>query len=113
MFYLNINVEVKIVSPEIVAALLAFAEALPQMNLGVAKIVEEIPKTQITDKREEKQDKEVKSITLEQVRAKLSSLSQSGKQAEVKELIKKFGGNKLTDIPKEKYEELMKAAEEI
>ena len=52
-------------------------------------------------------------ITLEQVRGKLAGLSQSGKQAEVKALITKFGVNKLTDIPKENYPELLAAAEAI
>lgn len=51
--------------------------------------------------------------TLEQVRGKLAGLSQSGKQAEVKALITKFGVNKLTDIPKENYPELLAAAEAI
>jgi hypothetical protein len=54
-----------------------------------------------------------KEITLEEVRAKLAALSQSGKQAQVKALISKFGASKLTDIPKEKYAELMKEAEAI
>jgi len=54
-----------------------------------------------------------KSITLEEVRAVLAAKSQSGKQVQVKELIKKFGANKLTEIPEEKYLELLKEAEEI
>jgi len=51
------------------------------------------------------------TVTLEQVRAKLAALSQAGKQAQVKELIAKFGGKKLTDIPTEKYPELLAEAE--
>jgi hypothetical protein len=47
------------------------------------------------------------------VRAVLAQLAQDGKQKEVKELIKKFGGKKLTDIPKNKYSELLKEAELI
>jgi hypothetical protein len=54
---------------------------------------------------------EPKAIKLEEVRAKLTSLSQSGKQAEVKELIQKFGAAKLTDIPVVNYAELLKAAQ--
>lgn len=49
--------------------------------------------------------------TLEEVRAKLATLSQSGKQAQVKELITAFGAKKLSDIPIEKYSELIREAE--
>lgn len=51
--------------------------------------------------------------TLEEVRRNLALLSQSGKQAEVKALITKYGVSKLSDIPKEKYPELLKEAGEI
>lgn len=52
-------------------------------------------------------------IKLEDVRTKLATLSQSGKQVQVRALIAKFDAAKLTDIPKEKYAELMKEAEAI
>lgn len=51
--------------------------------------------------------------TLEEVRLSLATLSQSGKQKEVKALITKYGAKKLSDIPAEKYPELLKDAEEI
>ena len=53
------------------------------------------------------------TITLEEVRAKLAALSQGGKQAEVKALITKYGAQKLSDIPEDKYQALLKEAEEI
>lgn len=52
-------------------------------------------------------------VTLEQVRAKLASLSQAGKAADVKALIATFGASKLTDIAAEKYADVLAAAEEI
>jgi pyruvate/2-oxoglutarate dehydrogenase complex dihydrolipoamide acyltransferase (E2) component len=52
-------------------------------------------------------------VTLEVVRDKLAKLSQAGKGPEVKNLIGKFGATKLTDIPSEKYVELLAAAEEL
>lgn len=52
-----------------------------------------------------------KQITLEDVRAKLAALSQDGKQAEVKALITEFGAKKLSDIPADKYSELLAKAE--
>lgn len=53
------------------------------------------------------------SVSLEQVRAKLTELSQNGKGPEVKALIAKSGATKLTDIPAEKYAEVLAAAQEI
>lgn len=50
-------------------------------------------------------------VTLEQVRAKLAALSQAGKAATVKDLIAGYGVAKLTDVPKDKYAELLAAAE--
>lgn len=54
-----------------------------------------------------------KAPTLEEVRARFAELSQAGKAAEVKALLKKFGAAKLTDVPSEKYDELLAAAEGI
>ncbi|SFE01969.1 hypothetical protein SAMN02910327_00115 [Peptostreptococcaceae bacterium pGA-8] len=65
---------------------------------------------------EEKQAKalvEDKKLNLEDVRSVLAKLSQHGKTAEVKELIVKFGGTKLSDVPKGNYSQLLKEAEEI
>lgn len=53
------------------------------------------------------------TITLEEVRAKLASLSQSGHQAQVKALITSMGATKLTEIPPERYLELLEAARKI
>lgn len=56
---------------------------------------------------------EVKETTLEEVRNVLAKLWNDGKQQEVKSLINKFKGKKLTDIPEEKYKELLKEANSI
>ena len=53
------------------------------------------------------------TYTLEQVREKLASLSRSGKRAEVKAIIEGCGVTKLTEIPEEKYAEVMKKAGEL
>lgn len=71
------------------------------------------------EKKETKENKEVKKPeqppkaklpSLEDVRAKLAALSQDGKQVQVKELIMGFGAKKLSDIPAEKYPELLEEA---
>ena len=59
------------------------------------------------------QEPKSESITIEKVRAVLAEKSQSGKQPEVKELITKFGANKLTDIDPAKFAELLKEAEAL
>ena len=53
------------------------------------------------------------TVTLEQVRAALAKKSQSGKQPQVKALIQRYGGNKLTDLDPACYKELKKEAEEL
>ena len=59
------------------------------------------------------QPQEAKLPTLEDVRAKLAALSQDGKQAQVKELITRFGAKELSDIPVEKYPELLEEAAKL
>jgi hypothetical protein len=54
-----------------------------------------------------------KAITLEEVRAKLAAISQAGKTTEVKALIAATGCTKLTDIPADKYADLMAKAEAL
>lgn len=53
------------------------------------------------------------TVTLEQVRAKLTELSQGGKKDDIKGLIAKFGGTKLTDIKPEQYADVLAAAEAL
>jgi hypothetical protein len=52
-------------------------------------------------------------VTLEEVRAVLAKLSQGGKGAEVKALISQFGAAKLTEIPADKYSDVLAAAQEL
>ncbi len=122
---MDINLKVRLESPELMATLLAVAEALPQIQLGAVlpmKVGQTVEPNVETDKAESKNEEPVKeeikneqtkAIALEDVRAKLASLSQAGKQKEVKALIKKFGANKLTEVATENYEVLLKDAEAI
>ena len=112
---MDININVRVDSPDIMNALLALAEALPQMKEGFPVKAEPKIKTKEVQAPKEKVQKEEKSktVTLEEVREVLSKLAQNGKQKEVKGLIKKFGAKKLTDIPKDKYSDLLKEAELI
>ena len=52
-----------------------------------------------------------KTISVEDVRAVLTPISQSGKTAQVKELLIRHGANRLSDIDPSKYESLLADAE--
>jgi hypothetical protein len=51
------------------------------------------------------------SMTLEQVRGILADKSRSGKTAEVRAIIKKYGADRLSDIDPKDYPKVLKAAE--
>lgn len=51
--------------------------------------------------------------TVEDVRSVLVSLSQDGKTAEVKSLLKKYGANKLSEIEAGSYQALLSDAKEL
>ena len=51
--------------------------------------------------------------TLVQVREKLSELQKAGKRAKVQELIAGFGVKKLTEVPEDRYTELMQKVGEL
>lgn len=121
---MNIKIDVNLKSPELMSAILALAEALPKVNLGsnISSLIEdkvevkeiEHKEEEVTKEKEVKENKEdvvEKTITLEEVRNVLATKSKNGKQAEVKELIKKYGVNKLTDIHPCNYKELLELAE--
>ena len=52
-----------------------------------------------------------KPLTLEQVRGVLADKSRDGFTAEVRLLLEKYGGNKLSEISPDRYAELLKDAE--
>jgi|GEM_PF-6468914 len=53
---------------------------------------------------------EVKSYTVEEVRAALSALSKAGKKAEVKAILESVGVSKLSDVQPEDYAAVMQKA---
>ncbi|MFS0615584.1 rRNA biogenesis protein rrp5 [Lederbergia ruris] len=52
-----------------------------------------------------------KEITLEEVRAKLAEKSQAGLTSQVREIIKKYGGSKLSEVDPKHYADMLKDAE--
>lgn len=53
------------------------------------------------------------TLTLEQVRAVLADKSRAGHTTEVRELLKKYGGSKLSQIDPANYEALLRDAEAL
>ena len=77
---------------------------------NLMNIANNLQKLLILEKVEEQ--KEI-NITLEEVRRVLANKSNNGKTVQVRELIKKYGAERLSDVDKKYYFELMKEAEEL
>lgn len=128
------EIKIKIEAPGLEAAITALAEAFSNVPVTQKPAVEvkEAPKKEKTAKKADKPKKETKKaepepdaaeeetteeestgLTFEQVRVKLAEVSQKGKQKELKDLITSFGVAKLSDIPEEKYAELLEKAAEL
>ena len=58
-------------------------------------------------------EQKVDEITMEEVRAVLAQKAAAGLSSEVKALLEKYGGKKLSDIKPEDYGHLIKEAEAI
>ncbi|CDQ17970.1 hypothetical protein [Halobacillus karajensis] len=52
-------------------------------------------------------------VSMETVRAKLADLAREGKQEDVKNLISSFDAKKLSEVPEDKFGELLAKAEEL
>nr|DAT59278.1 MAG TPA: hypothetical protein [Caudoviricetes sp.] len=76
-----------------------------------AEVIEAQPVAQIPEKTSKPKKEKAKVYTLEDVRGVLAEKSQNGLTAEVKGLIAKYGGSKLSDIDPSKYAEIIKEAE--
>ena len=59
------------------------------------------------------EEEKAPKISLEDVRAVLAIKSCDGKTLEVRKLINTYGVTKLSDVPEEKYQELMAKAEAL
>ncbi len=66
-----------------------------------------------TDEPAEPETEEPKPVSLEMVRAVLADLSRAGHTAQIRELLQKYGADRLSKIDPAKYTELLREAEEI
>ena len=67
----------------------------------------------VCEKEPEEPKPEKPTVTLEQVRAVLAEKSQQGFTVEVKNLIRKYGAEKLSEISPDRFPEMLKEAEAI
>jgi len=111
------NITIKVEAEELIAAINKLAAAV---SLNPAVVDQPVAEKKAPAKKPAKSEAEVpapapetKAITLEQVRAKLAEVSNAGKKNEVKELLTSYGVSKLTDLPAEKYSELLAEAEAL
>lgn len=94
-------------------SLQVFADALTEIKAIDVRAIEvkEEPVAQIPEKESKTKKEKAKVYTLEDVRGVLAEKSQNGLTSEVKGLIAKFGGSKLSDIDPSNYEAIIKEAE--
>jgi hypothetical protein len=109
------NITIKVEAQELIAAIEKLAAAV---SLNPSVVDQPVAEKKAPAKKPAKVEAEVaapetKAITLEQVRAKLAEVSNAGKKNEVKELLTSYGVSKLTDLPAEKYSELLAEAEAL
>ena len=112
---LQINAEVEIKSESLIEVIKKLGTITQVQSTETATNKKEIDSTasQETMTVEEFTKPGAKTYTLEEVRAKLTELSRSGKREEVNQLIASYGVQRLTDVPKEHYESLMEKVGEV
>ena len=107
---MNITLEIK-ADKELLEVLTAIKHALTTDKQETK--VQQQPEPMTLDEFVADPEEKTQSYTLEQVRAKLTELSRAGKREAVNALIKSYGVNKLTDLPKDNYTDIMQKAGEM
>ena len=90
--------------------LIGISKTLTEMFSGADVEPEAAAKEEKPAKKAEKKPK-AKEITLAEVRAVLAEKSRQGHTGEVKELLQKYGADKLSDVDPSRYADLMAEAE--
>lgn len=114
-------IEVKLSAPEVVEAIRFLAESIIKANLAQvqgatlqnSKISKEDTAKSETDSVEkyEQLARSLSPIKLENLRKRLVVLSNEGRREQIRSLINKYGGTTLTEVPEDKYGELLREAE--
>ena len=89
-------------------------QELHSVATTINEIAEWLSSQFISDDSTAVEKKEAKSaLTLEEVRTVLAEKSRNGFTAEIKELLKKYGASKLSEVDSKNYEALLKDTEEL
>lgn len=108
----NESIKIIIEAEKLTSALIKFAEAINKQDIKFIASQNDSRDIEVRQNEDKLQGKLAeKDITLEEVRKVLATKSKNGKQAQVKELIQRYGVNKLTDIKECNYKELLELAE--
>jgi hypothetical protein len=94
--------------------LVAVANLLAELTGAVAEIAAEFGEVKVEEKKEEpKADPPEKKYTLEDVRKALAAKSGAGYTAEIRALLEKHGGSKLSAIDVAEYAAIMEEVQSI
>ena len=89
-------------------------EVSQKLSIQPEKVTETPQKVTETAKNQQKEPEKApeptKGISLEEMQVELAGIAKSGKQNEVKDLIKSYGVTMLSAVPEEKREELLEKA---
>lgn len=96
--------------------LVTVANLLKDLTMAVVAVAEEFGEVKVVEKEPEEQPKAaepVKKYSMEDVRKVLAEKSSAGFTAEVRALLEKHGGTKLSAIAEAEYPAIMEEAKEI
>lgn len=89
-------------------------QELHSVATTINEIAEWLSSQFISDDSTAVEKKEAKPVlTLEEVRTVLAEKSRNGFTSEIKELLKKYGASKLSEVDPKNYEALLKDTEEL
>ena len=98
------------IAADVIASLRQLASGLQEMADSLNKEAQATPAS-VTENVPDAPSSD--SVTLEQVRTVLASLSVAGHSEEIRSLIAKYGATRLSDIAPEHYASVLKEAESI
>jgi len=94
-------------------AVAALTEKITSEYLGTFEEIYNPETDEPTEEPKEQPTPEQQTVTFVELRSRLSEISRNGHTAEVKELLRKFGADKLSDVAKLDYTALLAEAEVI
>ena len=83
------------------------------LGTAIDSVLEALGVGESTEAKVKPAPPEEPKLTLEEVRAVLADKSMAGFRDEVKALITSFGANKLSEVPADKYKDLVEQAEAL